>query len=87
MEPGPKRIKPIFGMDHRAIVWCHNLLSVVRGVIYNMVRADQNLSPSDRLEGVQSALGLTGANYEQSLLEHQSTFMVSFFYWKFNICN
>jgi len=32
-----------FGMDHRAVVWCHNLLSEVRSILYTMIHhSDDN---------------------------------------------
>ena len=78
MEEGPDRIRPHFGMDHRAIVWCHNLLSVVRKVIFTLVRQEnQDLSSSDRLHVVQASLGLPDMNYERALEEHQAKFRVN----------
>jgi pimeloyl-ACP methyl ester carboxylesterase len=32
----------LLGMDHRAIVWCHNLLSPVRSMLEILVRADRD---------------------------------------------
>lgn len=63
---------PQLGMDHRAIVWCHNLLSVVREVIYTL-ETNQSLPPQERLNAVQSNLRVDG-NYDASLLKHQETF-------------
>jgi len=40
-----------FGMDHRAIVWCYDLLTVVREVIFSLVVAtDHGLDSTERLK-------------------------------------
>jgi hypothetical protein len=80
MHLGPKGALPTFGMDHRAIVWCHNLLAVVRKVIYTLVREEnQKLSPTDRIQVVQASLGLKDSNYRKALEQHQAKFRVSCF--------
>jgi len=39
-----------FGMDHRAIVWCYDVLKVVREVIFSLVVAtEQGLSSTERM--------------------------------------
>ena len=39
-----------YGMDHRAIVWCHDVLTVVRELIFELVNAtDTGLSSHERL--------------------------------------
>lgn len=38
-----------FGVDHKAIVWCHGLLSVIREMIYTMAVSS---SSSETLEGI-----------------------------------
>ena len=91
MLSGPNGDKPQLGMDHRAIVWCNNLLSVVRDVVYTLVQNDerQNLSPLERLNSVKEHLGLKDddgenvpgdyptTNYATALAEHHTTFAVS----------
>jgi PGAP1-like protein len=78
MEPKTNGAKHL-GMDHRAIVWCHNLLSVVRGVIFTLVR-DLDKQPHVRMESVQTYLGLQviseDYSYDKRLQEHQSQFTV-----------
>lgn len=59
---GPNSVKPQIGMDHRAIVWCNDLLSVVRGVIYTLVQDNErhnNLPSVERLRSVKEYLGMT----------------------------
>jgi len=46
---------PQFGMDHRAITWCHNLLSVIRSVIYELWELDES-DVSIRMSSVQKKL-------------------------------
>jgi hypothetical protein len=79
MEPKIRGGKQL-GMDHRAIVWCHNLLSVVRGIIYALVR-ELDEQPQARIESVQKYLVLQDSDvdysYGKRLHEHQSQFMVS----------
>jgi pimeloyl-ACP methyl ester carboxylesterase len=35
-----KTVAPLLGMDHRAIVWCHNVLSEVRSILYNLIHVN-----------------------------------------------
>ncbi|KAL9179819.1 hypothetical protein ACHAXT_007789 [Thalassiosira profunda] len=63
------------GMDHRAIVWCYDLLKVVREVIFSLVVAiihEQNAS--ERLEIAQKTLreGNTTIYQEEVLRQHSS---------------
>jgi hypothetical protein len=79
MKPGPNGAAPQLGMDHRAIVWCNNLLSVVRSVIFTLARQEvQELPPEVRLEQVAHQLGVDTSfyQYNSALQEHQSTFVV-----------
>jgi PGAP1-like protein len=79
MQPKTNGVKQL-GMDHRAIVWCHNLLSIVRGLLYALVR-EPDKQPQERIESVQAYLGLQASgkdySYDKRLQEHQSQFMVS----------
>ena len=34
MKPHTDGPAPRFGMDHKAITWCHNLLSIVRKIVF-----------------------------------------------------
>jgi len=93
MDPGPMGANPHLGMDHRGIVWCHNLLSVVRRIIFSMVQHDNNnnstgaSSPTKRLEQVTDLLSLHDddngdhrtTDYHAALQEHQSKFMVCYY--------
>ena len=46
-----------FGMDHRAIVWCYDLLKVVRGVIFSLVvSTDKGLISSERMNVVNKIM-------------------------------
>jgi len=54
-----------FGMDHRAIVWCYDLLTVVREVIFSLVVAtDHGLDSTERLKIAQRVM------YEDDEPEH-----------------
>ena len=45
-----KNTKYQYGMDHRAIVWCFDLLKVVREVIFSLaVTSDQDMTPPNRM--------------------------------------
>ena len=44
------------GMDHRAIVWCHNVLSVVRRVIFKL--KDDTLNDQAKIDSVRQVLGI-----------------------------
>lgn len=37
-----KNAAPSLGMDHRAIVWCHNALSEVRSLLFNLIHVNGN---------------------------------------------
>lgn len=55
---------PDLGMDHRAIVWCHNLLLSMRTVIFTLVQTDrQHLSATDRVDAVRESLSVD-SNYD-----------------------
>lgn len=62
MQPGVVEarnyVPPMLGVDHRGIVWCHNLLSEVRRIIFALVAmtTDDNTDPKHRLERVQQTL-------------------------------
>ena len=46
-----------YGMDHRAIVWCYDLLTAVREIIFTLVNAtDNGLSSSERLAAVTKVM-------------------------------
>ncbi|CAB9525191.1 GPI inositol-deacylase [Seminavis robusta] len=88
MKPATDKVQPpTLGMDHRAIVWCHNLLSVVREVFYTLVQQRDNKEPQERIAAVQEYLGLQtttndkeGYSFQESLEEHQSVFMQHYGY-------
>jgi hypothetical protein len=55
---------PDLGMDHRAIVWCHNFLLSMRTVIFTLVQTDrQHLSTTDRVDAVRESLSMD-SNYD-----------------------
>ena len=95
MEQGPDGISPQLGMDHRAIVWCHNLLSVVRKVVFHLAPHNQkrdgssslSSSPQQRLQRVKDLFGLTDGHdnttYSKALEAHQARFLES--QWLFRI--
>jgi len=46
-----------YGMDHRAIVWCYDLLTAVREIIFTLVNAtDNGLPSSERLAAVTKVM-------------------------------
>ncbi|KAL7497091.1 hypothetical protein ACHAWT_007451 [Skeletonema menzelii] len=49
-----------FGMDHRCIVWCYDLLTQIRGVIFVLtMTTDRGMNPSERLNIVRRILHQT----------------------------
>jgi hypothetical protein len=57
-------LAPTLGMDHRSIVWCHNLLLSVRDVIFVLVQTDrQELPAVDRVTAVQESWSID-ASYD-----------------------
>jgi hypothetical protein len=65
------------GMDHRAIVWCHGLLHVVRRVIWTLsISEEENVG--ERLKQVQHILGQEDQEaYQEHLQDMGHTFRVS----------
>jgi len=67
-----------FGMDHRAIVWCYDLLKVVREVIFSLVVAtDQGLVSAERMDVARSIMhgGTVGFGSDK---KHQESNIASF---------
>jgi hypothetical protein len=54
--------KVSLGMDHRSLVWCHNVLTVVRSLVFALVQAQQldppRTAPDTLLQHIQSTLTL-----------------------------
>eukprot|EP00984_Skeletonema_dohrnii_P002994 scaffold1014_cov142-Skeletonema_dohrnii-CCMP3373.AAC.5 len=49
-----------FGMDHRCIVWCYDLLTQIRGVIFMLaLTTDRGMGPSERMNIVRRILHQT----------------------------
>eukprot|EP00536_Pseudo-nitzschia_multiseries_P003128 jgi/Psemu1/284211/fgenesh1_pg.44_\ len=60
---------PLLGMDHRAIVWCHQLLERVRGILWTLIVTSPAGGNRHRLESVNEFLRKAdnvGGNHEQS---------------------
>jgi pimeloyl-ACP methyl ester carboxylesterase len=84
-------VSPSLGMDHRAIVWCHNLLSTVRSILYILAKTEYQhqqqeqhyMTPRERLDRVKVQLGMSdkgngGTNdYLVSVQEMRRTIRVS----------
>jgi pimeloyl-ACP methyl ester carboxylesterase len=59
--------EPLLGMDHRAIVWCHQVLDDVRKILWTLVTTtNDHLSVSDRREKVERLLGIQRMTYSYS---------------------
>lgn len=57
MAPKDDGSQAQFGMDHRAIVWCHNLLSEVHHMIQILVTvSNTNSNANERLQRVREQL-------------------------------
>jgi hypothetical protein len=69
-------------MDHRAIVWCHSLLHVVRRVIWALSISEKEVV-GERLKQVQDILGQDQEVYQEHLQDMGRTFKVSLTkYWE-----
>jgi pimeloyl-ACP methyl ester carboxylesterase len=69
---------PSFGMDHRAIVWCHNVLVPLRKIIFALVRSERDgeAAPA-RIGAVQSLFDRSKTqNYNTALQRMMTTFRV-----------
>ena len=60
------------GMDHRAIVWCHNALAKVRQIIHIMVVQED---PMERQRQLASLL--PERDYSAALIQQREIFRVS----------
>lgn len=75
--PGSK-MPPLLGMDHRAIVWCYNLLLPLRQIIFTL-RTSDSRNARDRIRSVTESLGLPeDYDYLDSVRNEISTFFVSY---------
>jgi len=70
-----------FGMDHRAIVWCHGILERVRELIWELMRANSGTSSADDVTitvttttVVERVLGITA--YKKDMMELESRAVV-----------
>ena len=48
-----KNRAPMYGMDHMAIVWCHNIVSIVRDLIHGM-KVSPHITTSGKTAWVQT---------------------------------
>ena len=68
---------PLLGMDHRAIVWCHNLLLPVRHILFSLTRRE-GTNPQKRLQKVANALRIpSDYDYRSSLDKMRNAARVS----------
>ena len=78
MLSGEKSSSPLLGMDHRAIVWCHNLLVPVRQILFAL-HDSENKNKEERLREVSTRIGLSDTyNYLDSINNIRSTYVVRY---------
>ena len=68
-------------MDHQAIVWCHDVLTIVRDLIWTL-SITENQSVTDRLQGVSKIIGggnpsTGGQDYTRDVQNVKTEFRVS----------
>ena len=63
-------------MDHRAIVWCHNVLEKVRNILHLMVVVENNDVSKEQL---QRLLQTSDDDYSKVVTAQKETFQVSYF--------
>lgn len=73
----PDRMQPTLGMDHQAIVWCHNLLEPVRWILYQLVTKPSELG----LHAIESRYRRA---FPQSVREERAKIRVSCIIVAFN---
>ena len=85
-----------FGMDHRAIVWCYDLVKAVReGIFYLVVASDQGLSATKRtniaqriMHGEDHLLSVdfdesqTTTSYQEEVIQQHTLLMKKKGYWR-----
>lgn len=58
---------PTLGMDHQAIVWCHNLLANVRGVLHHLIVGQKHLSSMERVANIGNIFENISPTYEDAV--------------------
>jgi hypothetical protein len=67
---------PTLGMDHKAIVWCHNLLDNVRITLHEFVVSD-HLPATGRVKRIQERLDLLSIKFDESVKQQEDKLWVS----------
>ena len=62
---------PLLGMDHRAIVWCHQLLKEVRSVIWVLMASSEGMTQEQLLDRVRKAVGVGNISVDGKDNEHE----------------
>jgi len=62
----------LYGMDHKAIVWCHEILEVVRKAIF--ILSGSNETISNRMSLIREA-GIVDGNYKSHVAEQKKKFL------------
>jgi hypothetical protein len=77
--------KGALGMDHRAIVWCHALLHVVRKVIWVLAVSEEE-AVAKRLDQVQRVLGQNASTYQEDVQGLDGKLGVSCGHFSLSLC-
>ena len=62
---------PLLGMDHRAIVWCHQLLEEVRNVLWVLMVPSKGMTQDQLLDRVRNAVGVGNVSVDGKENEHE----------------
>jgi PGAP1-like protein len=65
-------VAPSLGMDHRAIVWCHNLLSTVRSILFILAKTEYQQQPQQHYSTPRERLDRVKAHLKISIKENGS---------------
>jgi pimeloyl-ACP methyl ester carboxylesterase/Ca2+/Na+ antiporter len=63
---------PLLGMDHRAIVWCHQLLEEVRMVLWVLMASSEGTTQEQLLYRVRNAVGAGNVTVNENEHEHEN---------------
>lgn len=81
MPQDPGKVPPALGMDHKAIVWCHNLLAPVRRILLSL--HETRMQPTaKRIGAITDMLKLSAQRSIAERMPHQQVKLrVGLRYW------
>jgi len=71
---GTEKISPRLGMDHKALVWCRNLMAPVRRIVVALAETQiAGLTPPERLHAVRNLFPTNTTSFSDSIQHHYTS--------------